>query len=71
MELPTLLLLGGTYLGWAAVTAYAAALGPLLAVPLLGVLLAQHSSLQHEAIHGHPTRSRRLNDALVFPALGL
>ena len=35
------------------------------------MLLAQHSSLQHEAIHGHPTRNQRLNDALVFPALGL
>ena len=34
-------------------------------------MLAQHSSLQHEAIHGHPTPSRRLNDALVFPAVGL
>ena len=26
-----------------------------LAVPLLAVILAQHSSLQHEVIHGHPT----------------
>ena len=34
-------------------------LGPWLAVPLLAVLLAQHSSLQHEIIHGHPTRERR------------
>ena len=25
-----------------------------------------HSSLQHEALHGHPTRSRRLNELLVF-----
>ena len=39
----------------------------LLAVPLVTL----HSSLQHEALHGHPTRSRRLNELLVFPALGL
>jgi len=25
-----------------------------------------HSSLQHEALHGHPTRSRSINEALVF-----
>ena len=38
---------------------------------MLAVVLAQHSSLQHEAIHGHPTRHPRLNEALVYPALGL
>jgi len=25
-----------------------------------------HSSLQHEVLHGHPTRSRRVNELLVF-----
>jgi fatty acid desaturase len=25
-----------------------------------------HSSLQHEVLHGHPTRNRRVNEALVF-----
>ena len=40
-------------------------------MPVLALILAQHSSLQHEVIHGHPTRNRRLNEALVFPALGL
>ena len=28
-------------------------------------------SLQHELIHGHPTRSRRINTALGFPPLSL
>ena len=60
-ELPTLLLLAATYAAWAAVTGFATALGPWLAVPLLALVLAQHSSLQHEAIHGHPTRD---HDAL-------
>lgn len=27
---------------------------------------ALHSSLQHEVLHGHPTRSRKVNEALVF-----
>jgi fatty acid desaturase len=71
VEFPTVLLLAATHAGWAAVTGFAATLGPWLAVPLLALVLAQHSSLQHEAIHGHPTRNQRLNDALVFPALGL
>ena len=52
-------------------TGFAAGLGPWLAVPLLAVVLAQHSSLQHEVIHGHPTANQRLNEALVVPALGL
>ena len=38
---------------------------------LAGLAGALHSSLQHEAIHGHPFRDRRLNAALVFPALTL
>lgn len=46
------------------------AYGWLLA-PLAAFAAAFHSSLQHEALHGHPTRSLALNEALVFPALGL
>lgn len=30
-----------------------------------------HGSLQHEVIHGHPTRSTAINEWLVFPALWL
>lgn len=41
------------------------------ALPLLALPVALHSSLQHEVIHGHPTRWRRFNDLLVFPAIGL
>ena len=71
VEWPTLAVLGLAYAAWTAVTVLAGALAPWLAVPLLGLVLALHSSLQHEAIHGHPLRDQRLNDALVFPALGL
>jgi fatty acid desaturase len=42
-----------------------------ISVPITGWAIAQHASLQHEAIHGHPFRSARLNAALVFPALSL
>ena len=42
-----------------------------LAVPVVTVAAALHSSLSHEIIHGHPFRSRRLNAALVWPPLPL
>jgi fatty acid desaturase len=71
VEWPTLAVLAATYAVWMAVTSFAGTLGPWIAIPLLAVILAQHSSLQHEALHGHPFRNQRLNDALVFPALGL
>jgi fatty acid desaturase len=71
VEWPTLALLATTYAVWMAVTSFSGTLGPWIAIPLLAVILAQHSSLQHEALHGHPFRNQSLNDALVFPALGL
>ncbi|MGB1147385.1 MAG: fatty acid desaturase [Alphaproteobacteria bacterium] len=39
--------------------------------PLLTVVVVQFLSLQHEALHGHPTRSAILNEALVSLPLGL
>jgi fatty acid desaturase len=48
---------------------YAAA--PLIAIALLAVTTALHSSLQHEALHGHPTRWGWVNEALVFLPIGL
>jgi fatty acid desaturase len=70
VEWPTLLVLAGCYSGWLAATWFYATVGPwalLLAAPLVTL----HSSLQHEALHGHPTRSAALNEAFVFPPLGL
>ena len=71
VEWPTLFLILGCTAAWAGLTAYAATLTPWLAVPGLALCLTLHSSLQHEALHGHPTRLPWLNAALVFPALGL
>ncbi len=34
-------------------------------------VVALHGSLQHEAIHGHPTRNRQINEILIFPSLWL
>ncbi len=69
-EWPTLLMLALTYLIWATGTMIwqdSAALSLILT----GVAIAQHSSLQHEVLHGHPTRHAALNEALVFPALSI
>ena len=42
-----------------------------LLLPLGGYLVGLHGSLQHEAVHGHPTPWRAVNEALVFPSLWL
>jgi len=36
-----------------------------IALPLLAPVVTLHSSLVHEAIHGHPTRSARINELLL------
>jgi fatty acid desaturase len=71
VEWPTIVVLAGCYLGWLGFTWFYAWLGPWLFVLLTAPVVTLHSSLQHEALHGHPTRSARLNEALVFPPLGL
>jgi fatty acid desaturase len=37
-----------------------------LILPVGAYCAALHSSLQHEVLHGHPTRNRMFNEALVF-----
>lgn len=59
------------YAGWAGLTFFHAAL-PLPALLILGAwTMAWHSSLQHELLHGHPTRDRRITSALGFAPLSL
>ena len=70
-EWPTILLVALTYFLWFLLTRFAEPIGLWIAIPALAVVIAQHSSLQHEIIHGHPFRNQRLSDALVFPAIGL
>lgn len=65
IELPTLALAAVIYAGWGAVTLFHDSLPWWLLIPLGAVLSAWHASLQHEAIHGHPTCKRKLNMALV------
>lgn len=64
VEWPTMALAGLIYGLWFGVTFYWRQL-PLLALFALGAISAAwHMSLQHEIIHNHPTRWRRLNRAL-------
>ena len=70
LEWPTLLLLALTYLVWATGTTIWQD-SAVLSLILTGVAIAQHSSLQHEVIHGHPFRNDLLNEALVLPALAV
>ena len=69
VEWPTILLLVATYGLWAIGTTVLAGWFLPLGILLTALAIAQFSSLQHEVLHGHPFRSRRLNEALVFPGL--
>lgn len=77
IQLPTWLMLFLCYGVWGTGTyAYqfaSANLGMFASIVLLAgpVALATtlHTSLQHEVLHGHPTRYGWLNEALVFPSL--
>ena len=71
VEWPTWSLLAATYAAWGFLTWHATWL-PWWVLPFLGgYLVCLHGSLQHEALHGHPTRSALINELLVFPALSL
>jgi len=71
LEWPTLLVLAACYAGWAVTVLFYDVLGAWLFVIVAAPLVTLHSSLQHEALHGHPTRSAPVNEALVFLPLGL
>ena len=68
-ELPTLALLFVTYSAFALLTIFSLPLW--LAIPALATIIALHSSLQHEVLHGHPFPQAWLSDLTVFPAIGL
>ena len=71
IEWPTLGILAATYALWALGTTLGYGVAPILGIVLTGIAIAQFSSCQHEVLHGHPFRTRWLNEALVWPALTL
>lgn len=70
-EWPTLVMLALTYALWGLATTWVAEFWLPLAIGLAAIAIAQHSSLCHEALHGHPFADERANVAAVWPALGL
>jgi fatty acid desaturase len=71
VEWPTVALAAGLYLAFGLVTWYYHALPWWLVLPFGAYLVCLHGSLQHEVVHGHPTRWRWVNAALVLPSLWL
>ena len=71
VEVPTLLLIFATYGAWLAVTRAYGHWPLIIVAPLVAVLLTLHSSLQHECVHGHPTRWEKLNRVLAIVPLSL
>lgn len=71
VEWPTLAVLAVTYAIWVSGTTWIAEYSLLAAILVTGIATAQFSSLQHEALHGHPFHDPRLNAAIVFPGLTL
>jgi fatty acid desaturase len=70
-EWPTLGVAVLLYAGFGLLTWNHNALPWWVVLPLGGYLVCLHGSLQHEVVHGHPTRTAWLNEALVFPSLWL
>jgi fatty acid desaturase len=63
-EWPTIALAGVIYGLWFLATFFYRA-PPWWALPAVGAwIIAWHLNLQHEIIHGHPTKSRLVNDAI-------
>ena len=66
IEWPTLAVMAAVYLVLGLLLAFHATLPWWIILPIGAYAAALHSSLQHEVLHGHPTRKRWLNEALVF-----
>jgi fatty acid desaturase len=71
IEWPTLALFGVIYAAWLALIWFHALIPLWLWLPLAAWTSAWWGSAQHEALHGHPTRSRWLNTALATPPIWL
>jgi fatty acid desaturase len=61
IEWPTVALIVLAYGGWLTLTQAYGEWPTWILVPAVAVLLTFHSSLQHEILHGHPTRSAAVN----------
>lgn len=65
VEWPTVGLLAICYAAWMAAGFLVFPAAPFVAMAVMAVFAGFHTSLQHEALHGHPTRSAAFNELLV------
>ena len=70
IEWPTIFLIVVVYLSFFIITYFAGSITLWLSVPLLAIVIAQHSSLQHEILHGHPFQNQRISDLIGSLAIG-
>ena len=71
VEVPTLAVALIAYGGWLAVTLAYGRWPLIIVAPLAAVLITLQGSLQHEIVHGHPTRWRGFNRLLAIVPLSL
>ena len=65
IEWPTVALIAGVYASLALLMWFFHALPWWVVLPMAAYLVALQGSLQHEALHGHPTRNRLVNELLI------
>ena len=70
-ETPTLVLIFVAYAGWLAVTSQYRHWSLWVVAPLATLFVTLHSSIQHEIVHGHPTRWFAINRLLGIVPLAL
>jgi fatty acid desaturase len=66
IEWPTIAVIGLVYAVLGSLVWFHAQLPWWLILPIGAYFAALHTSLQHEVLHGHPTRNGTLNEALIF-----
>jgi fatty acid desaturase len=71
MEWPTWFALAALWLSFGLLTFFHASLPWWVVTPLGAYLVAFHGSLQHEALHGHPSRNSVINEIMVFLPLSM
>ncbi|MEO1190667.1 MAG: fatty acid desaturase [Pseudomonadota bacterium] len=71
IEWPTVALIMGLYTAFGLLTWFHAALPLWVLLPCAVYLGGLYGHIQHEVIHGHPTRSQAVNAAMIFPSIWL
>ncbi|MEP3049207.1 MAG: fatty acid desaturase [Roseibium sp.] len=70
-EWPTLALIVAATVAWSLLIGFYSDVGAWVVCPFAAILVTLQSSLQHEVLHGHPTRSPALNEALIYYSFSL